>query len=279
MSMEQFSEEASAFGFGAVTWGPMPRFYNALQRALKDIRDCRTILIHDANVQPAAPLFLGAPGLRPHSTIALVPTPLLHSSNDTTPFGSGQLPDTGPNAREIHQNAWREFQNSYAVKHWDSVAEETYAEVGARWAPPKPAPNILMLLLDVLCALNIPDFDLPRNDNHPDLRYIGMTKYVRAARDMPPWWEDVLNAKAQGKRVVAVSRSSVDPSVENIILPAVKGLKDRDDVIVIVALVNCELEDFTYDMPHNVQMARFIPMDLLLPHVSLYLSEKSDLLL
>lgn len=127
-----------------------------------------------------------------------------------------------------------------------------------------------MMFADILCVLNIPDFDWHRGDLHREFQHIGMPKSVGTPdREMPPWWDEVLQAAKQGKKIVAVSRSSLNFSPEKIVFPAMEGLKERDDIIVLVALVNAEPESLqgVLDIPDNVRMAKFIPMDLLLPHV------------
>lgn len=270
LSYEPPSEKASAYGFGKLIWGAVPRYYPALQTALRKVGDYRTIWLHDTIVMASAPLQLGAPGIRPHTDIGVNAVPVCLSSNDTMPFNTGLVPDNSANSKEIHFQAWQAAENSYIMSSWGEHSIKGFAEVGAKLPPPTPAVDVGLVLPDILCPMTIPDFDFPRSDIRPNVRYIGMTKTVNTTvKALPSWWNEIEEAKAKGKKVVAVSRSSIDLLLENIIVPTMNGLAHRDDVIVAIALVNSEVKDFKkqYNVPANARVAKFIPMDLMLPYV------------
>ncbi|KAF2103208.1 UDP-Glycosyltransferase/glycogen phosphorylase [Rhizodiscina lignyota] len=275
MTMDPESPEFSIFGLGSVIWGATPRYFRSLQAALRQVNDVRAVFVHDTIVGASTPLFLGAPGVRPHTTISISPVPIAYPSNDTMPFNSGLLPDTSLNAREIHFKAWQELDDNPIIKGWYEIAVEAMSSLDTRQPPPKPCLCINQILSDVLCLLSIRDFDFPRSDDRPNMHHIGMPKLVGAReRELPPWWDEVLDAKKQGKKIVAVSRSSLDYSMENVLVPTMNGLRGRDDVLVVVALVSGEVEDLkkNFDIPENAKVTTFIPMDLLLPYVDILVS-------
>lgn len=250
----------------------IPRSFRSLQRALKRIDDVRTILIHDSLCAPAAPLFRGAAGLRPHTTIAVGCAPWTVSSEDIMPYNAGKPPATGPDAREVHRAAQAEVDREgvYALMTGDIA--DVFNKMGA--APPGRAVDALGLMNDVWCHLTIPEFEWTRNDIKHEERFLGMTSRPgRTDRKMPAWWDEVLEAKKEGKKIIAVSRSSFDGDLENVILPALEALKDREDAVVVTALVISELDDFKkeHEIPGNAYVDKWIPMDVLLPQVSLSL--------
>lgn len=270
LALQPGTPEFEIFPMIAVLRASATRNHRALQKALRQINDPRTILLFDILSAPANAVLLGAPGLRPHSVIGLSTIPLTFANNDTMPFNSGSLPDTSSNAREIHFKEWRELNRKPLQSQLNAKAAELYAKAGAK-LPPPPVDGGFVLLADILCAMSIPQFDFKRTDTQLDVRYIGMPKTVgMSAQDLPDWWQEMLDAKAQGKKIVAVSRSSMDRSMDTILLPTLEGLRHNTDVLVVAALVNSEVEEVqtSHDIPTNVRLAKFIPMNVLLPHVS-----------
>lgn len=191
-------------------------------------------------------------------------------SNDTMPFNSGLLPEKGPNAREKHWKAQLEQDRSHPVfSVMNTVFRDAMVKMGANPNGMRFA-SAMGRLSDIHCQLTVPEFELPRNDLRENLIYIGVPKTVGVPdRSMPEWWDKIVQARRQGKKVVAVTRSSADPSLEGTIVPGIEALKNRDDLIVVVSLVNAEIDQLklAYPVPDNVYVAKFIPMDLFLPYV------------
>ena len=88
-----------------------------------------------------------------------------------------------------------------------------------------------------------------------------------ADHTLPEWWNDVLEAKAAGKKIVAVSSSSVVFDTSALIKPALEAFGGRDDVFVIATLVTSDVETLDFEIPENARVAKFIPLDLALPYV------------
>ncbi|KAF2099105.1 UDP-Glycosyltransferase/glycogen phosphorylase [Rhizodiscina lignyota] len=267
--MDVLAPETAIFLWGNMFLKSIPKSFRALQRTLKRLDDARTIFIHDVMFFAATPLFRGAAGLRPHTTMAIGVVPASFESNDTMPYNSGLLPHTGPDAHNIHWQAQLEADKHPIWSGLNAMIDEVFAEMGA--APPGMRASTAMgSLADIYCPMTIPEFDFTRSDSKVETVFIGMPKTPGLPnRELPPWWEDILQAKKEGKKVIAVSRSSFDVSLENTILPALEGLKSRTDLVVVVALVNSEVGDFKaeHDIPSNAYITRLIPFDLLFPHV------------
>jgi len=88
-----------------------------------------------------------------------------------------------------------------------------------------------------------------------------------AEHSLPEWWGDVLEAKAAGKTVVAVSSSSVVYDTGALIKPALEAFGGRENVFVIATLVTSDVEMLDFAIPANARVAKFIPLDLALPDV------------
>ena len=88
-----------------------------------------------------------------------------------------------------------------------------------------------------------------------------------AEHSLPEWWGDVLEAKAAGKKIVAVSSSSVVYDTSALIKPALEAFGGREDVFVVATLVTSDVEMLDFEIPANARVAKFIPLDLELSDV------------
>jgi len=228
----------------------------------------RPILVYDASFLGVGPIVLGADGVRP-ITIAVSHFPVAIASNDTFPFRSGFPPDTSSQSREIHYAAQTKLDNDPWTMKINAAVEKAMASAGATNAPGRFHDSILTLG-DISLHLGIPDFEYPRTDLPPSFEFIGALPTVGLTdEDLPEWWDEVVAAHALGKSIVVVTSSTVEFNINETILPALEGLKDRDDILVVATLVNYETDAIPYEVPANARVARFIPLNLLLPYVSL----------
>lgn len=116
--------------------------------------------------------------------------------------------------------------------------------------------------------MTIPQLEYERSDIRP-IEYIGMARTVAVPdRSLPPWWIDVLLARREGKKVIAVTQSSIEFDLGVVVKPTLEALKDRDDLLIVAALVNYEPEQYEGEISSNTRVAKFVPLDILLPFVS-----------
>jgi hypothetical protein len=121
---------------------------------------------------------------------------------------------------------------------------------------------------DIFLQYGVPAFEYERSDWRPNLKFMGAPVSVGIAdHTLPEWWNDVLEAKAAGKKIVAVSSSSVVFDTSALIKPALEAFGGRDDVFVIATLVTSDVETLDFEIPENARVAKFIPLDLALPYV------------
>jgi hypothetical protein len=265
--------EVDIFAFKTIFIETIPAQHRTLQRTFKSIRDEHgqdqpLIFINDFSFGGVTPVTLGAPGIRPTAVIGIGLAPYCAASNDTFPFQSGKWPDTSPDSKRIHFEAQQERYNTWPDSETNQNLKETLESMGTT----KGFKSIFDMFAhapDILLQYGIPEFEYPRSDWRPHVRFMGAPPAVGVAdRQLPEWWDDVIKAKEEGKHIVAVTSSSVIFDNNVLIIPALKALSARKDVLVIATLVTSDVEDLDLEIPGNARVAKFIPLDLALPYVS-----------
>lgn len=269
--------ELEIFAFNTIFSDTIPAQHRTLQRTFTSIREQHgvhqpLIYLFDFSFGGLAPIQHGAPGIRPNAAIAIGVAPYPGASNDTFPFQSGKHPDTSADAAQIHFEAQQAQYAGYPDREWNAHVKEVLRAMGATGEP-----NSLFDMFadagDMYLQYGVPGFEYPRSDLRDRMRFIGAPVAVGIAeRALPSWWDEVLEAKKGGKTVVAVTPSSVIFDNNVLIVPALEALRDRDDVIVIATLVNSDVDSLDFDIPQNARVAKFIPLDLALPHVDVLIT-------
>ncbi len=251
--------------------------YETLQEYFREFRDeyGRTKpLIHvtDSLFTGRLPLSYGVPGLRPDSSIAILPHPHLLDSNDTYPFHTYKMPETGSDARAIHLKS---YQNREKEERSSITNEYFRAKLRAMGSKEDPRPDFFHAIGfngDHLMKVGVPEFEYERSDMRDNVHYFGAVKGNKKEptkrEELPTWWDDVLQAKKDGKKIVAVSQGTVAPDLGELVIPTLKALESRNDVLVIVSTVMFEPEQVNLDLPANARVAKFVPYTDLLPLVS-----------
>ncbi|KAF2623679.1 glycosyltransferase family 1 protein [Macroventuria anomochaeta] len=270
-------DELEIFAFKAIFLDEIPSQYRTLQRTFTDIRDKYgpeqpLIYIADCTFGGLAPVLLGADGIRPDAAISIGHVPYAAASNDTFPVRSGRHPDTSADSKRIHFEAQQAQYNSYPDREWNAHTRDVLAQMGATTSFASMF-DMFASASDIFLQYGVPEFEYPRTDYRPNLKFIGAPVTVGIAeRALPQWWGDVREAKKAGKRIVAVTSSSVIFDNNVLIIPALEALKERDDVLVIAALVTSDVEQFEFKTPENARVAKFIPLDLALPEVDVLIT-------
>ena len=121
---------------------------------------------------------------------------------------------------------------------------------------------------------DISTVEYPRSDAPPSIRFAGgLPKGKRDAFANPPtWWSEVADNNGK-KKIVAVSQGSIAMNFSDLVIPTMEALKDREDILVVVALgrKGAALPERT-NVPANARVADFIPFDELLPHCAAFIS-------
>ena len=276
-SLPPGSEEAELFIQKAAIVDGMKASHDTLQQVFRDFRaqygDSKPLLsFYDSVVVGHIPVLLGAPGIRPDASFAIGIHPITLDSNDTYPFHIDKLPEKGPDARAIHWKAYQARHEHYRTREFDLYWWAKLRELGAIQDTYPSFLHGVVALPEHLMALGVPEFEFPRSDLRSNLHYFGALKSAKKTApkpaDLPSWWDDLAKAKKEGKKIVAVSQGTVEINFNDLLVPTLEALKDRDDVLVIASTVVMEPEDVPdLVLPANARAAKFIPYDDLLPLV------------
>jgi len=195
--------------------------------------------------------------------VSLGITALARSSVDTAFFGTAMLPPTTPAARVRNEAMTRYLQQNL----YGEVQDHFNAVLAAQGSPALPEFlfDSLITLPDLYLQLTTERFEYPRSDMPGNVRFIGPL-LPPPARDFepPPWWGE-LDAE---KPVVLVTQGTLaNTDLTQLVGPTLTALAD-EDVIVVATTGGPKLEAIPVALPGNARAAVFVPFDLLLPKVS-----------
>ncbi|KAF2497128.1 UDP-Glycosyltransferase/glycogen phosphorylase [Lophium mytilinum] len=270
--------DAEAFAIKNVFIRAIPDHYRTVQRVFGEFRKKHgrgkpLIFVYDGSFLGLTPVALGADGIKPDVSIGIGLAPLSLRSDDTFPFRSGKQPDTSRDAVKIHQKAYEEQAEEPFFKGIHEALVKEMRGLGVEREVPFSIFELMNWTPDQLLQLSIPEFEYPRSDIRAGVEWVGALPVVGMAdAKLPSWWDDVLQAKGNGKKVIAVTSGSIDNNPEDLILPTLEALKDRIDVLVIATLVASDGDGLEERVPVNARMAKFIPYDMLLPYVDVLVS-------
>jgi UDP:flavonoid glycosyltransferase YjiC (YdhE family) len=252
----------------------IPSQHEAEQKALNLLHEQYpgrpVVALSECFFMGSLPILAGAPGIRPTASLAIGITPVTLSSIDCAPFGPGLLPHSSPEGRERNKAMNKAVQEG-ALGVPQARLVEVFKEIGA--STPPFFLDACYYLPDRVLQMCSPSVEYPRSDAPPTIRFAGgLPKGRRDAMANPPsWWNEIIQNKA--KKIVAVSQGSVAMNFSDLVIPTMTGLKDRDDIITVVALgrKGAVLPAGT-NVPANVRVADFIPFDELLPHCAVFIT-------
>jgi hypothetical protein len=266
----------------------IPDQHETLQEVFRNLqggygKEKPLISLYDLPFAGHHPILLGAPGIQPDASIGLSCHPITLDSHDSFPFYMGKRPHTGPDAQAVHHEANHPKHMDYVTREVSTAFWEKVRDLGAVNIHDWNIYHTMAALPDFLMSLGVPDFEFTRADLRPNIHYFGgfKTKQTQnvSSVDLPDWWDDVAAAKAAGKKIVAVSQGTLGLNLNDLLIPTLEALDDRDDVLVIATTVAVEVEDVPgLVVPSNARVAKFVPYDLLLPQVSLSLLYVNDVL-
>lgn len=181
------------------------------------------------------------------------------------------ISDTSPEGRErnvamvkaVYEGPLGPPQNRFC-----QLVEETGA--------PRPTKHVFDLMNtapDRYLQMCTPSAEYPRSDAPASIRFAGgLPKGKRAGyAEKPSWWDNIVNPG--DKKVVAVSQGSIALSYADLTIPTIEAFRDREDVIVVVALGKKGASlDASVSIGKNVFVADFIPFDDLMPYCSVFIT-------
>jgi UDP:flavonoid glycosyltransferase YjiC (YdhE family) len=116
-----------------------------------------------------------------------------------------------------------------------------------------------------------PGFEYPRTDLPPTVHFVGsMPLPAGASWEPPPWWDELLEARAAGTPVVTVSQGTAEVDPEQLLKPALAGLAGED--LFVVAVAGGGDPASLGPVPVNARVASYVPFGELLPLCSAFVT-------
>ena len=118
---------------------------------------------------------------------------------------------------------------------------------------------------DLVLHTSIPAFEYPRKEYPPIFKFIGPT-ILKEHEDynMPDWWHEM----DKDFPVVLINQGTIEVNPNNLIIPAIEGLKDENINVIAVPVKNGQIPD----LPKNTHTEPFIPFGNILPHVDIMIT-------
>ncbi len=239
--------------------GPLPGQYQGLRRILAAFpADC---IVVDTMFFGALPLALGPPAARPALACVGV-MPYASSSRDTAPFGTALQPGTGPLHR-VRNRSLNWLTEHVALADIQRFARQRLAETGTAGFPGYFI-DLQPKVVDAYFQATVPGFEYPRSDLARSVRFVGpILAPPSLAFRPPPWWDEL----EQGRPVVHITQGTLDNAdLGRLLLLGARALA-REDVLVVATTGGPDPGPLGRGLPANVRLERFIPHDVLLPHV------------
>ena len=188
--------------------------------------------------------------------------PYASNSRDAAPFGATFQPGSGP----LHRV--RNVSMNWATEHLvladiQRFARRRLAEAGA----PRFHGYLVDLqpkVVDAYLQATVAGFEYPRSDLAPSVSFVGPILAPPSSSFEAPWWWAEL---AGGRPVVHVTQGTLDNAdLGRLLLLTARALAG-DDVLVVATTGGPDPGPLRRGLPPNVRLERFIPHDVLLPHV------------
>jgi UDP:flavonoid glycosyltransferase YjiC (YdhE family) len=210
----------------------------------------------------ALPLDLGPRPDRP-ALACIGVMPYSSNSRDTAPFGVAFQPGTGPLHR-LRNVAMNWATEHVALSDIQRFARARLAEAGVSEGFPGYFVDLQPKVVDAYLQATVAGFEYPRSDLAASVRFVGPV-LAPPARDFeqPLWWDEL----GQGRPVVHVTQGTLDNAdLGRLLLVTTRALAGQD-VLVVATTGGPDPEPLRRGLPSNVRLERFVPHDLLLPHV------------
>ncbi|MFG3344258.1 glycosyltransferase [Streptomyces sp. NPDC048018] len=245
---------------------PTAAQFRALKNVLAEFP--ATAVLHDNLFFGGVALALAdEPGRRP-AVFSVGISPLGIESRDTAPHMLGLLPPADAAQREQYAAIAARMAEQRAPL--DAYLRGCFAQAGVT-LPARRLGRDLVEAADAFLQLTVPGFEYPRGDLPASVRFVGAIPIPAAeGQEAPGWWPDLVRARAEGRRVVVVTQGTLaNTGLDRLVIPTVRALADRDDVLVVAATgrsdASAQFAAHLPEIPGNAVVAGYVPFADLLP--------------
>ena len=257
----------------------MPAQAEALKGFLERVREAdperEVIIINETGYMGTLPFLNGAPLPKGYSAfpkvLSVSTIPLFTRSIDTAPFGPGLPPDSTPSGR-LRNKMLYELMDKFIFAENTAYQTKIMESLGATWD--STGINFWDLYNDsyeTAIFLSSASMEYPRSDLRPCFKFTGMLPKEPPPADLqyPNWWSNLTGEG--GKKVVVVTQGTTATMYEDLIIPAIRALGERDDLLVVAVLgVRGATLPAEVEIPANTRVIDYLPYDAILPLASVF---------
>lgn len=181
--------------------------------------------------------------------------------------GKSMPPRPGVSAEQLQvERVRRDLRLTQPVQ---AAFNQSLAETGCG---PLPCPVLesMSVLPDLYLHPGIRSFQYV-DDSLPSapVRYVGPLPLLAGQHPLPEWWHDL----DETKRLVLLTQGTVaNRDFGQLIGPALAGLAEEKDLIVLVTTGGQPVESIPGRIPKNARVTQFLPYDLVMPRVDLLIT-------
>lgn len=255
-----------------------PMRFHKLQDTLAALREqdpaVSVVIVTEPLFMGVNPLHYGAPLPKGYTTrpkiISFSQVPYFAESVITGPFGPG-LPPDGSESGRARNKLISQMMVGGPFAGANALQEKIMKELGA--VDYKPGGSFFhncCLDHDAVLQMCPPSLEYERPDVPDHVKFCGTMppKPVSADLVYPAFWDEVTRGD---RRVVMVAQGTVALDYSELLVPTMRALADRDDVLV-VAILGKKGASLAADVavPANARVVDYLPYDALLPHAAAF---------
>lgn len=223
-----------------------PLLKTTLERVRDENPGREVIIFHESMASSVVPYFYGAPWPKGYDQLPKIinfhTTINLEQSREVFPLGPALPPARSDRERTLVKEMWNSvISKSGPLNHY---ASKIYTELGSTSDVTDFYLDRLMTIGEVTLLPYSPSMEFPRSDLNPKIKFIGTlpVKPIRPDLVYPPWWAEIeANARLPAastdqKKVVFVTQGTVTVDYTELLIPTLRALDSRDDLIVIATL-------------------------------------------
>jgi UDP:flavonoid glycosyltransferase YjiC (YdhE family) len=255
----------------------MPPRMEVVYKVLEEMRaedpDSEIVILTETFFLGTLPLYLGAPlpkGFTKRPRIVNIHAAgYLATSVDSPPAGMGLLPPTTDEERATNVAMHKAALEGPFSPLLD-LEVELFREAGAVDHTRQSIFDTWTASHDIVLHMCPPSLEFPRSDLHPKVNYVGALgpRPLRKDLVLPDFWNEVT---AGDKRIVTVTQGTVSFDYNNLIMPTMRALADRSDLLVVGILgTKGSSLPADFELPSNARVVDYLPYDAILKHTSVY---------
>jgi UDP:flavonoid glycosyltransferase YjiC (YdhE family) len=246
--------------FEHVFVGPMRAQYEGLSRLMDDVEP--DMIVADHLFMGVLPIWMKPRGARPF-TVSCGVTFLGLPRADGLPHGPG-LPFVDLASERASLEALLTPEAMAILGPLQTIYEDALRDLGIE--PCGDALSAAAVHADLFLQAGVPETEYPLDEQPANLRFAGLWPPVPATAEIPHW----ASAVEDSRRVVLVTQGTVaNSNLDQLVLPTMRAFASRPDVLVIGTAGGRDVSQYDgdRDLPANARLESYLPMDWLLPHV------------